>query len=330
MVDHATSKNATSAPLRWACTRFNATSEFYDGWMRLSGGERQSDIRSDVIISRAKVTEISPTTQYALESADAEQERLIRQAAWLAPYTERFFREVGIGPGQRVLDLGSGVGDVALLLGRLVGAAGEVVGIERDARSIARAAARASEAGLRQVSFTQGDVSQIPGGKPFDAAVGRYILMFLPNPAAVLRSLSELVRPGGALAFQEASFTNFLECAASLNLWALGGALAQETFRRSGTITDMEPVLPRIFREAGLNVMSTKTEIISGAEEWLAGILQSLLPQMKQFNLSFEPLGNFHTLSERLRAEVVASKSVTPLPVLVSAWACRPLREVPS
>jgi len=274
--------------------------------------------------SGATMTASDPDTQYALGSTDAEHERLIRQAAWLAPYTEKFFREVGIGPGQRILDLGSGVGDVALLLARLVGPAGEVVGIERDAHSIARAAARVSKGGLHQVSFMRGDVSQIPGSKPFDAVVGRYILMFLPNPVAILRSLTEFIRPGGVLAFQEASFANFLEHAAALPLWALGGALAQETFKRSGTITDMEPVLPRFFREAGLSVVSTKTEIISGAEEWLAGILHSLLPQMRQFNLPLAPLGDFNTLSERLRAEVAASNSATPLPALVSAWALKP------
>jgi len=274
--------------------------------------------------SSATMTARRPDTQYALGSTEFEHERLIRQAAWLSPYTEKFFREVGIGPGQRVLDLGSGVGDVALLLARLVGPSGEVVGIERDAHSIARAAARVSKAGLHHVSFTLGDVSQIPGSKSFDAAVGRYILMFLPNPVAILRSLSEFIRPGGVLAFQEASFGNFLEHAASLPLWALGGALAQETFKRSGTITDMEPVLPRIFREAGLSVVSTKTEILSGAEEWLAGILQSLLPRMRQFNLPLESLGDFNTLSERLRAEVAASNSDTPLPALVSAWALKP------
>jgi ubiquinone/menaquinone biosynthesis C-methylase UbiE len=274
--------------------------------------------------SSATMTASDPDTRYALGSTDSEHERLIRQATWLAPYTEKFFREVGIGPGQRVLDLGSGVGDVALLLARLVGPSGEVVGIERDAHSINRAAERVSERGLQQVSFTQGDVSQIPGSKPFDAAVGRYILMFLPNPVAILRSLSEFIRPGGVLAFQEASFAYFLERAASLPLWALGGALAQETFKRSGTITDMEPVLPRIFREAGLSVVSTKTEILAGAEEWLAGILHSLLPQMRQFNLPLAQLGDFNTLSERLRAEVAASNSATPLPALVSAWALKP------
>jgi len=142
------------------------------------------------------------TSQYALGSTEAEHERLIRQAAWLSAHTERLFREAGIGPGQRVLDLGSGVGDVCLIAGRLVGPSGEVVGIERDPRSIARATARLTEAGLCNVSFTQSDAAQIPRDKSFDAAVGRYILCFLPDPVAVLRSLSQLVRPGGVLAFQ--------------------------------------------------------------------------------------------------------------------------------
>ncbi len=85
------------------------------------------------------MTASNPTSDYALGSTDAEHLRLIRQAKWLAVHTERLFREAGIGPGQRVLDLGSGVGDVALIAARLVGPAGAVVGIERDPRSIARA-----------------------------------------------------------------------------------------------------------------------------------------------------------------------------------------------
>ena len=97
----------------------------------------------------------SPASPYALGSTDAEHERLIRQGARVAPLTERLFREAGIGSGQRVLDLGSGVGDVAMLVARLVGPSGEVVAVERDPRSIARARARVAEAGLRNVSFAQ-------------------------------------------------------------------------------------------------------------------------------------------------------------------------------
>jgi ubiquinone/menaquinone biosynthesis C-methylase UbiE len=95
---------------------------------------------------------------YPLGNTDAEHERLIRQAVRVAPVTERFFREAGIGRGQRVLDLGSGVGDVAMLVARLVGPSGEVVAIERDPRPIAKARARVTEAGFHNISFNEANV----------------------------------------------------------------------------------------------------------------------------------------------------------------------------
>ncbi|HKB98074.1 MAG TPA: class I SAM-dependent methyltransferase [Terriglobales bacterium] len=140
------------------------------------------------MVTSTGMTTSNSTTEYALGYTNAEHERLIRQAERIAPITERLFLEAGIGHGQRVLDLGSGVGDVALLAARLVGPSGEVVGIERDASSIARARARVSEAGLRNVSFTQVDINQIVDARPFDAAVGRFILMFIPDPVSALRS----------------------------------------------------------------------------------------------------------------------------------------------
>ena len=99
------------------------------------------------------MTTSQATAHYALGYTDAEQERLIRQATLIAPHTERLFREAGIGVGHRVLDLGSGMGDVSMLVAGLVGASGEVVGIERDVTSIERAHARVAAAGLRNVSF---------------------------------------------------------------------------------------------------------------------------------------------------------------------------------
>jgi len=73
---------------------------------------------------------------YFFGNTDAEHERLIRQAIRLAPVTERFFRDAGIAPGHRVLELGSGFGDVAMLVAGIVGPSGEVVAIERDPRAI--------------------------------------------------------------------------------------------------------------------------------------------------------------------------------------------------
>ena len=73
---------------------------------------------------------------YFFGNTDAEHERLIRQAIRLAPVIETLLRDAGIAPGNRVLELGSGVGDVAMLVARIVGRSGEVVAIERDAHKM--------------------------------------------------------------------------------------------------------------------------------------------------------------------------------------------------
>jgi len=269
------------------------------------------------------------TAHYALGSTDAEHERLIRQAALLAPLTERLFREAGIGAGQRVLDIGSGVGDVAMLVANLVGPSGEVVSIEHDPRSIARARSRVAEAGLHHVSFTQSDVSQVASDKPFDAAVGRFILQFLPDPVAVLRSLSHLVRPGGVLAFQEVSYAPFLLLSAHLPVWSAAASLLREAISRSGANTEIGLALHRVFQEAGLPPPAMRMEILLGSDpdftRWIYDLLCSLRPQIQQQNLSLEPLGDFTTLPERLQAEVASSKTVVPFVALVGAWSRKPL-----
>ena len=266
-----------------------------------------------------------PTSQYALGSTDAEQERLIWQAERVGPLTERLFREAGIGPGQRVMDLGSGVGDVAMLAARLVGPSGEVVGIERDPRLIARARARVAEAGLHNVSFIQSDVSQVTDSTPFDAAVGRFILMWLPDPVSVLRQLSQLVRPGGVVAFQEPYWVPVLSLLAPLPLWSATASLIHETFRRSGASPEQGPALYQAFQEAGLPPPTMRLEMPMGKgpdfAQWFCDIVRTLRPQIQQLNLPLESLGNLDTLSERLQAEVAASNTVASWLAPVGAWA---------
>jgi ubiquinone/menaquinone biosynthesis C-methylase UbiE len=265
---------------------------------------------------------------YALGYTNSEHERLIRQAARVAPYTERLFREAGIGPGQRVLDLGSGVGDVAMLLSRIVGPSGEVVGIERDPSSIERANARLAETELRNVNFTQADVNEIACDKPFDAAVGRFILMFLSNPVSVLRSLTMLVRPGGAIAFQEPTWIPLLAVASRFPLWSKVLAAIHETFLRSGVNPEMGPALYRIFQEVGLPAPSMHMETPLGSDANLTSLICDLLssvrPLAQQYNVSLEALGDLDTLSDRIQVEVTASDTVVSFVPLVGAWSRKP------
>jgi ubiquinone/menaquinone biosynthesis C-methylase UbiE len=278
--------------------------------------------------SSANMIVSNPTSDYSLGSTDAEHERLIRQAALFAPFTERLFREAGIGPGQRVLDIGSGVGDVAMLAARLVGPCGEVVGIERDPRSLDRARVRMAEAGLHNVSFRQTDVSEITDSRPFDAAVGRLILMHLPDPVSVLRSLSRLVRAGGVLAFQEPYWAPVLALLAPLPLCSAAAGLIHETFQQSGANMELGLALWRVFQEAGLPEPTMRLEMPLGNDPELAqacsDLILSLRPRIQQLNLSLEPLGNLDTLSERLQAEVAASNTVVAWLAPVGAWARKP------
>ena len=265
------------------------------------------------------------SADYPLGNTDAEHERLIRQAKRVAPTTETFFREAGIGRGQRVLDIGSGVGDVAMLVARLVGPTGEVVAIERDPKSIAKARGRVAEAGFHNVSFNESGVDEILDEKPFDAAVGRFILMYLPDPVATLRSISELVQPGGVLAFQEPYWVPVLAHLAPLPLWSATASLIDETMRVSAN-HDMGTELYQTFVEAGLPEPTMRMELPLGRDpylaQWYYDTLFSLRPQIEQLRLPIDSLGNLDTLVQRLQAEVAESKTVACWFASVGAW-CR-------
>jgi ubiquinone/menaquinone biosynthesis C-methylase UbiE len=262
---------------------------------------------------------------YPLGHSDAEHERLIRQAERVAPITERFFREAGIGPGQRVLDLGSGVGDVAMLVARMVGPMGEVVAIERDRNSIARAKDRVIAAGFQNVSFIESNVNEVLGEKLFDAAVGRFILMYLPDPVGSLRSISQLVRPKGVIVFQEPTWVPVIAHLQALPLWFATASLIDKTMRASAN-HDMGAELYDTFVAAGLPRPTVRMELPMGKEpylaQWYYDTLCSLLPQMEHLHQPFESLGSLHTLVQRMQAEVEESKTVACWFASVGAW-CR-------
>jgi SAM-dependent methyltransferase len=270
----------------------------------------------------------SALAPYLLGTTDAEHERLQRQAARLAPFTQRLFRDAGIGPGQRVLDVGSGVGDVALLAARLVGPTGEVVGIDRDSIALAKARARATEIGFDNVRFLQSDASTIKTDAPFDAVVGRLILQFFPDPVAVLRSLTALVRPGGVIAFHEANWASFLSQAAHLPLRSLCGSLIIETFRRSGARTDMELALFRGFQDVGFPPPTLRLETPIGHDSetrrWIYDLFCTVSRRFSELGISAASVGELDTLFDRLEAELDATRSYAACIGLVGAWSRKP------
>src|SRR5215470_15971946 len=97
------------------------------------------------------------TTAYVLGNTSGEHERLQRQSRLLDRISRHWLENIGVGTGMRILDVGSGVGDTAMLLASLAGPTAEIVGIDLDESALAIARERVADAGLQNVSFHLGN-----------------------------------------------------------------------------------------------------------------------------------------------------------------------------
>jgi protein-L-isoaspartate O-methyltransferase len=247
---------------------------------------------------------------YALGRSDDEHARLTEQANFLRPLTERFFRKAGIAPGMRVLDVGSGVGDVAFLLAELVGRDGQIVGIDMDATALEKARRRAEQLELRNVEFVHGDVRTTALPAPFDAAVGRLVLLYCADPVTALARIATQVRSGGIVAFQEMEMNDVaVRATYGDSLLARVVETIYRTFAAAGVRVNMASGLRHTYVKAGLGEPELSGEfVVGGGPEfagysWLANTLRSLAPMARKLRISLEPLGDLDTLTKRLRAE---------------------------
>jgi ubiquinone/menaquinone biosynthesis C-methylase UbiE len=142
-------------------------------------------------------------TDYALGRTNIEYERLIEQAKLMRPLTERVLRAAGIVAGMRVLNIGSGMGDVSFLVSELVGTTGSVVGVDLDRAVLRLADQRRVGRRLENISFREGDARSVGSEGPFDAVVGRFVFMYFKDLTDALRLMAERVRAGGIVAFHE-------------------------------------------------------------------------------------------------------------------------------
>lgn len=263
---------------------------------------------------------------YPLGYSEAEFARLERQGAFFRDITDDALRRAGLAPGMRVLDLGCGVGDVALAAGALVGPFGEVLGIDRSIDVVARARARAAAAKLPQVRFAVAAVETFTTIQSFDAIIGRLVLMYLPDPAEALRRLCEHLRPCGVVAFQEMAMPLARSVPAG-PLFNRAHAWILDTFARAGLEYDMGSKLQATFLAAGLPqpqmIQSGRVEggCHSGVYDYMADTLRSLLPTMERLGIASTAEVAIDDLGERLRREAVALGACIMPPPLVSAWA---------
>ena len=151
---------------------------------------------------------MSATVQQTLTTNEFDQLKARLKATWMtgdydvfSRYMEKgaelFFRRLNVKPGTRLLDVGSGAGQLALIAAR---AGAKVTGCDIATNWLEKARARAVAEGL-EVTFEEGDAEALPcADGQFDIVVSLIGAMFAPRPDRVAAELTRVCRPGGTIA----------------------------------------------------------------------------------------------------------------------------------
>jgi ubiquinone/menaquinone biosynthesis C-methylase UbiE len=139
--------------------------------------------------------DVDSATDFAVFSGCLE---LIDSLPFFAEGKRESYAVLGAAPGRRILDVGSGLGDDAAALARLVAPTGAVVGVDGSHSMVEEA--RRRHGAIAGLSFEVADAVRLPFDESsFDGCRIDRVLQHIPDPGAVIREMSRVLRPGGTL-----------------------------------------------------------------------------------------------------------------------------------
>ena len=125
-----------------------------------------------------------------------------------------------VGPGDRVLDVATGTGDLALELAGRVGADGTVIGADFSDRMLALARAKAFDAGFPRVRFEQANALALPyPDGQFDAATVGFGARNFSDLRVGLSEMARVVKPGGRVVILEITWPQRPPLSTFLEAW---------------------------------------------------------------------------------------------------------------
>jgi len=215
------------------------------------------------------------SSEYIHGTSATEQERLSLLNRLM---NEASLREMRIQPGERIVDFGSGLGQLSLLMARAAGV--KLVGIERSEEQLRRAE-KHELLDLRQGSAEQPPLAAEEWGQ-FDVAHARFVLEHVQDPLRVVKQMVRAVRLGGRIVLQDDDhdvFRAFPEPPGFPELWRS----FVRTYDRIGCDPYVGRRLVSLLHEAGAQpVRSSWISFGScaGMDEW-PGFIENIVKQFE-------------------------------------------------
>jgi ubiquinone/menaquinone biosynthesis C-methylase UbiE len=142
--------------------------------------------------------------EYSLATGPTAVGRLMILHNIYAPFGRQILLEAGLKAGMKVVDFGCGVGLVSRMLAEMVGPTGKVIGLDASVEQVEQARIICREAGLKNTAFFAADATNTElSDEWFDLVYCRYLLLHLPDPAACLREMRRVLKPGGMIVVED-------------------------------------------------------------------------------------------------------------------------------
>jgi len=189
--------------------------------------------------------------RYAIRGGKEGKKRLDLLARVMLPMTMQLLDRVGLISGMKCLDVGCGGGHVAILMARIVGPEGRVIGTHTDAETLALAREDAEAAQVTNVQFQQQDACARLWHEEFDVAYARFLLSHLNEPENCLAAMVKACLRGGTIVIEDIDFAASF-CYPTCAAYERYKELYQELVQRRGGDPSIGPKLPAMLRREGI------------------------------------------------------------------------------
>jgi ubiquinone/menaquinone biosynthesis C-methylase UbiE len=254
-------------------------------------------------------------SDYIISGGEEGKKRLNVLSEVLSIHTKALLETDGNISGIRMLDLGCGGGNVALMAAQMVGEKGHVTAIDFDSEIISLAQQDAVANGIENVSFQAQSAYDIAFDDTFDISYSRFLLSHLQQPLQVLKHMIRATKAGGKIIVEDVQFSGHF-CYPACDAFDTYLQYYTTAAINNGHNPEMGPMLAGLFHEAGIEHI--KLDVIQpafhkGPGKWMGYItLEKIKPMLLKQGLADEETIN-NTLAG-LEAFTQNEQSIISLP----------------